>query len=78
MKPLNQSFQNCKLFQNRLNRYQEIGTRKEHIYVICCRLEVDGDVISGANIKTIECYALLNFEAASISSFHENQNQSFA
>ena len=50
-------------------------TQNEHGYAIWCRLEVAGDVISGENVKTIEGYALYNFEAASISSFHENQNQ---
>ena len=53
-------------------------TPNEHVYVICCRPEVAGDVISCENVKTIEVYAALNFEAASISSFWENQNQPFA
>ena len=44
-------------------------TKNEHVYVTCCRPEVAGDVISGENIKTIEGYALLNFEAAIISGF---------
>ena len=45
--------------------------QNEHIYVICCRLEVAGDVISGENEKTIEGYAVLNFEVASFSSFRD-------
>ena len=49
-------------------------TQNEHVYVICCRLEETGDVISGENAKG---NALLNFEAASIISFQENQNQPF-
>ena len=53
-------------------------TQNEHVYVICCRLEAAGDVISGENVKTIECCTVLNFEAAVISSFKENQNQPFA
>ena len=53
-------------------------TQNEHVCVICCRLEAADDVISRENVKTIEGYALLNFEAASISSFCENQNQPFA
>ena len=38
-------------------------TQHERVYAICCRPEVAGDVISGENVKTIERYALLNFEA---------------
>ena len=55
-------------------------TQNEHVYVICCRQEVAGDVISDENVKTTEGkgQALLNFEAASISSFQENQSQPFA
>ena len=62
MKPLNDGFQNCKLVQNRLNRYREIAmnmTQNEHVSEICCRPEIAGDVISGENVKTIESYALL-------------------
>ena len=81
MKPLNYCFQTCKHFQNRLNRYREIATRtkqkNDHVYVICCQPEVAGDVISGENVKTVKRYAVLNFEAGSISSFWENQNQPF-
>ena len=40
-------------------------TQNEHIYAICCRLEVVGDVISGENLKTIEGYVVLNFRVAS-------------
>ena len=46
-------------------------TQNEHVYTICCRLEVAGDVISGESVKTTEGYALLNVEVASISSFRE-------
>ena len=53
-------------------------TQNEHVYASCCRPEVAGDVISGENVNTIERYALLNFEAASFSSFRENQNQPLA
>ena len=53
-------------------------TTNDHVYVICCRPEVAIEVISGANVQTIECYESLNFEAASIGSFRENQNQPFA
>ena len=52
--------------------------QNEHVYVIFCRLEVARDVISGGNIKTIKVYVGLNFEAASISNFRENQSQPFA
>ena len=81
-KPLNHCFENCEPFQNLLNHRREIATRKrtknEHVYAICCRLKADGDVISGGNVKPIEGYVVLNFEAASLSSFSENQNQPFA
>ena len=52
-------------------------TQNEHVYAICCRPEVAGDVISGANAKTIDGYVLVNFEAASNSNFRENQNKPF-
>ena len=48
---LKSQFQNCKLFQNRLNRYPEIvtprSTENEHVYAICSRPEVAGDVSWG-------------------------------
>ena len=45
----------------------------ERVYAICCRPEVAGDVVSSEIVNTIEGYAVLNFEAARISSFRENQ-----
>ena len=39
-------------------------TPNEHVYAICCRPEVAGDSISSENVKTIEGYAVLNFEVA--------------
>ena len=53
-------------------------TQNEHVYVICYRPEAADDVNSGENLKTIQGYALLNFEAASASGFRINQNQPFA
>ena len=53
-------------------------TQNEPVWGISFRMEIAGDVIYVANVKTIESYALLNFDAASISSFRENQNQPFA
>ena len=44
-------------------------TQNEHVYAICCRPEVAGDVISGENVKTIEGYGVLNSEIASFSNF---------
>ena len=44
-------------------------TQSERIYAICCRPEVAGDVIFAESVKTIESYAVLNFEAASFSSY---------
>ena len=37
-------------------------TQNEHVYAICCRLEVDDDVISSRNIKTIQGYVVANLE----------------
>ena len=42
------------------------------------RPEVAGDILSGGNVKSIEGYAVLNFEAGSFSGFRENQIQPFA
>ena len=53
-------------------------TQNEHFYAIFCLPEVAGDVISGGNIKIIECYVVQNFEAANFSSFRENQTHPFA
>ena len=36
-------------------------------HAICCRPEVDDDVISGRNVKTIECYVVVDFEVSSSS-----------
>ena len=52
-------------------------TQIEHVYAIFCRPDVAGDVISSGNVKTIESYVVLDFEAASISSFRANKNQPF-
>ena len=41
-------------------------TQNKHVYAICCRSEVAGDVISGENVNTIEGYAVLNFEVVSL------------
>ena len=47
--------------------------QNEHVYAICCRPEVAGDVISGENVTTIGGYAVLNFEIASFNSFRDIQ-----
>ena len=52
-------------------------TQNEHVHVICCRPKIAGDIISGRNVKTVEGYVELNFEAAGVSSFGVNQNQPF-
>ena len=52
--------------------------QNEHVYALCCRQEVAGEVICSGNVKTIESYAVLNFKAASFSSFRENQNKPFS
>ena len=45
-------------------------TQNEHVYAICCGLEVDNDVISGRN-ATIEGYIVVNFEVVSSSGFRD-------
>ena len=52
-------------------------TKNEFVYAISCRPDVADDVLSGGNEKTVKCYVVLNFEAASISGFRANQNQPF-
>ena len=42
------------------------------IITICSPTKATGDVISGADMKTIQGYILVNFEVASLSSFREN------
>ena len=44
-------------------------TKNEHVYVIFLRPEIADDVISRENVKTIEGYIVLNFEAAGVKSF---------
>ena len=79
---MNDGFQNCKYFQNRLvealSRSRDPNmTQNEHVCAICCQPEVAGDGVSGENVKTIDRYALLDFEAAIVRSFRENQNHQF-
>ena len=79
MNLLNHSFQNCQLFSELVeplsrNRQPNM-TKNEHVYAICYRLEVAGDVISGENFRTVEGYALLYFEVANFSSFRDIQKQ---
>ena len=50
-------------------------TQKEYVYAICCRPEAAGDVISSGDVKTLEGYAVLNFQVANVRSFQENHNQ---
>ena len=52
-------------------------TQNEHVYAICCRPEVAGDAMSSKYVKTIECYAMLNFELASFGSFRDIKPKSF-
>ena len=46
-------------------------TQVEHLYATWFQPEVADDVLSGGNVNTIEGYAVLHFEAASISSLRE-------
>ena len=34
-------------------------TQNEHVYAICCQLEVDDDVTSGQNINTVQGYVVV-------------------
>ena len=52
-------------------------THHQHVYAICCRPEVAGDVISGGNVKTIEGYTGLNFEVSGFSSFRDIKKNHF-
>ena len=52
-------------------------TQNEHVCGIFGRPEVAGDVVSCENVKTIDGYATLNFEAARFSIFWENPIQPF-
>ena len=52
-------------------------TQNEYVYAISCRLEVGDDVISGEIVKTIDGYALLNFEVASLSIFRNIKKSHF-
>ena len=49
--------------------------QKEYVYAICWRVEETGDVFSSASVKTIEGYAMLNFEVAIFSSFRDIKNK---
>ena len=52
-------------------------TQNEHVYAICCQLLVDDDVIFRWNIKTVEGYVAVNFEATSFSSLMTFPKRSF-
>ena len=44
-------------------------TKDEHVYAICCRLEVDG--ISSGSVKITKGYVVVNFEVASASNLRD-------
>ena len=46
-------------------------TQNEHVCAICCRPELDCYVVSGRNIKTVVDYVVVNFKAATSSSFRD-------
>ena len=50
-------------------------TQNEHVYASCCQQEVAGDVISGRDVKTIDGYMLVNFEASDLSSIGDIPNK---
>ena len=43
----------------------------EQLYTICCRPEEAGEVVSGETVRIVDGYVVLNFEAASFSSFRD-------
>ena len=69
MKSVNHCFKNYRPYQNQL-RYPNM-TQNLRVCTIFCRLEVVYDVISGQNVRTIEGYAVVNFEVASSDSFRD-------
>ena len=46
-------------------------TQNEHVYEICCRSEVTGDVNSGENVKNTEDYGVLKFEVVSFCGYQD-------
>ena len=52
-------------------------TQNWHVSAICCRLEVDCDVISGENIRTVWGYVTVNLEDASFTTFWDFPKRSF-
>ena len=78
---MDHSFQNCLTFSESVepllrNCYPNM-TQNERVYTICCRPEVAGDVLSGANVKSIEGYALLTYEFANSSNFRDIKKNYF-
>ena len=68
MKRLNHYLQNRKRFSKAVqplsrNRGPNI-TQNWHVCAMCCRTKVDCDVISGRNVKTMDCYVVVNIEVA--------------
>ena len=47
------------------------------VCAICCRPEVDCDVISGGDVKTIVGHVVVNFEVGSSNSFRDIKIKSF-
>ena len=53
-----------------LSRNRDLNmTQNWHVYASYCRPEVDCDVISGRNVKTIMGYIVVKFQVASSSGF---------
>ena len=50
-------------------------TKNLDVCAICCRPEVDCDVISGRNVKSLVGYVVVNFEVASFNSFRDINKQ---
>ena len=48
-------------------------TQNEHVYAICSRPEVGGDVISGQCAKITQGYVVVNFEVAKVATSYSFQ-----
>ena len=49
-------------------------TQNEQVFAICCRPEVDDDVVSGVNVSTVTGFVVVNFEVASSSGLRYIKN----
>ena len=50
-------------------------TQNDHVYAICCRCEVDGDVVSGQNVNATVGFVVVNLGIANSSYFRDIPKQ---